>query len=147
MASDAKPQPIVVTHERGKRFLARIRSHVLSVDQPVAGGGDDSAPMPLELMGASLGTCVALYVQQFLRARGLSHAGLRVEVEQGMARDPYRIAEFTVRVVLPDGVPPEYTELLERVARSCPAHHTLTHAARVAVMIDAPVRAHHAERF
>lgn len=89
--------------------------------------------MPIELLGASLGTCVALYVQQFLQSRHLPFEGMRVEVETRGATNPGRIAEFVARVVLQEPVPSEYAELLERVARSCPAYNTLVHGAEVRV--------------
>jgi uncharacterized OsmC-like protein len=128
--------PIVVTHEGALRFAAQIRTHRLIADQPERGGGEDSGPSPIELLGASLGTCVAFYVQQFCHARGLAYEGLRVEVEQHSATNPSRVAQFTVRVILPAELPEPYGEMLERVARSCPAHNTLTHGAEVAVMIE-----------
>jgi uncharacterized OsmC-like protein len=75
-------------------------------------------------------------VQQFCEARGLPYDGMRVEV------DPHgvhgRIGRFDVRVVLREPVPPRYADLLERVAKSCPAHNTLAHGAEVAVAIEAP---------
>ena len=131
--------PMVITHEGGVKFAAQIREHRVIVDQPFGGGGEDSAPMPLELLGASLGTCVALYVQQFCHARGLPYEGMRVEVEPRGAQG--RIGRFDVRVVMPEPLPPQYAQLLERVARSCPAHNTLAHGADVAVDIQhaAPV--------
>lgn len=134
--SPARP-PIVVTHEGGLSFSADIRGHRIRVDQPSPKGGD-TAPMPIELLGAALGTCVALYVQQFLQARDLPFQGMRVEVEQTGASNPKRVGSFRVRVALPAALPPQYGELLERVARSCPAHNTLVHGADVDVEIDAP---------
>lgn len=141
MAGHAR-EPMVVTHEGGVKFAAQIRGHRLLVDQPLgAGAGEDAAPMPIELLGASLGTCVALYVQQFCHSRGLEYEGMRVEVEQHGAKNPNRIGLFELRVVLPKPVPPEYEEMLERVARSCPAHGTLVHGAEVAVHIEAAAAA------
>ncbi len=136
MPGDSSRPPMVITHEGGVRFGAQIRQHRLMVDQPLGGGGEDSAPMPLELLGASLGTCVALYVQQFCHARGLPYQGMRVEVDPRGAQG--RIGRFDVRVVLPEPLPPQYAQLLERVARSCPAHNTLVHGAEIAVDIEHP---------
>jgi outer membrane receptor protein involved in Fe transport len=34
---------------------------------------------------------------------------------------------------MPEPLPPQYAQLLERVARSCPAHNTLAHGAEIAV--------------
>lgn len=128
---------MVVTHEGGLKFAAQIREHRLLTDQP-AGVGENAAPMPLELLGAGLGTCVALYVHQFLEARGVAHEGMRVEVETQSVRNPSRIGLFDVRVVLSRPVPPEYAAMLERVARSCPAHNTLVEGGEVAVRIESP---------
>lgn len=98
-------------------------------------------PAPLELLGASLGTCVALYVQQFCHTRGFPYEGLRVEVEPHGAAHPARIGEFVVRVLLPNEIPVHYAAMLERVARSCPAHNTLAHGAEVTVLITDAVSA------
>lgn len=134
----ASHQPIVVTHEGGLRFAAQVRSHKLIVDQPAQAGGDDAGPMPIELLGVSLGTCIALYAQQYCASRHLDCAGMRVEVEQFGARNPNRIGEFVVRVMLPHPLTPAHAEMLERVVRSCPAHHTLALETPVRVMVETP---------
>jgi putative redox protein len=133
--------PIVVTHEEGVRFAAQVRSHRIVVDQPIRGGGCDNGPSPIELLGTALGTCVALYVQQFLQARELPYDGLRVEVEQHGAANPGRIGRFVVRVLLARELPEHYAAMLERVAQSCPAHNTLVHGAEVEVLVETPAAA------
>jgi putative redox protein len=137
MAAGGARTPITVTHDGGVRFTAQVRGHRVVVDQLERSGGGDTGPTPIELLGVSLGTCVSLYVQQFCEARGLSSAGLRVEVVQHGAQNPNRIGEFAVRVELPDGIPTPYLPMLERVARSCPAHNTLAHGAEIRVEIAA----------
>lgn len=127
--------PMVVTHEGGLKFATQIRGHRLVVDQP-AGAGNDEGPMPIELLGASLATCVALYVQQFCHARGLPYEGMRVELQQYGAQNPGRVGLFDVRVILPEALPPQYAEMVQRVARSCPAHNTLVHGSEVEVGIE-----------
>ena len=129
---------ILVTHDRDARFIAQVRSHRIVVDQTVPGGGEDSGPEPIELLGAALGTCVAYYIGEFLKARGLSTDGLRVAVEQYGAANPHRVGAFDVRVALPAGFPERYLETVERVARSCPVHNTLARAADVRVWIETP---------
>jgi uncharacterized OsmC-like protein len=136
MSAQNVRQPIVVTHEGGVQFAAQVRQHRVLVDQPERGGGADAAPAPIELLGASLGTCVALYVQQYCLSRGLSHDGMRVEVQQFGAPNPNRVGLFDVKVILPGGLPQEHVAMLERVARSCPAHGTLTHGADVNVALE-----------
>ncbi len=134
--ADHGRNPITVTHAGGVKFAAQIRQHRLMVDQPQRGGGEDSAPMPLELLGASLGTCVALYVQQFCHTRSLPYEGMKVEVDP--VRGQGGIDRFEVRVVLKEALPAQYSAMLQRVATSCPAHHTLSHGADIAVVIEQP---------
>lgn len=135
-----RPPPIAITHEGGLQFAAQVRSHRIVVDQPVRSGGDDAGPTPLELLGAALGSCVAFYIHQFCQSRGLSSAGMRVEVEQYGAQNPHRVGEFAVRVVLPAALPEPFAAMIERVVRSCPAHNTLEHGARVTVEIEGVAR-------
>ena len=141
MSAQHPRAPIVVTHEGGVRFAAQVRNHRIVVDQPIRGGGADTGPSPIELLGTALGTCVALYVQQFLHARELPYHGLRVEVEQHGAANPGRIGRFVVRVRLSTELPEHYAAMLERVAQSCPAHNTLVHGAEMEVLVEAPAAA------
>ena len=136
MSSSVAGSPIVVTHEARARFAIQIRSHRLVVDQTPRGGGDDAGPEPIELLGAALGSCIAYYVAEFCRARSISSEGMVVSVQQHTAKDPHRVTEFAVAVSLPASFPPRYVEMVERVARSCPAHNTLAHGASVAVSVE-----------
>ena len=139
MMENGGPTPTLVTHAGGAKFSIKIRSHEIMVDQTVAGGGCDSAPTPLELLGASLGSCIAYYVHQFFHTRGLPADDLTVEVSQTKARNPTRIDSFSVRVTLPADIPEKYMPLLHRILETCPAHNTLIGGTKVAVEFVAPV--------
>jgi putative redox protein len=141
MSESAAQAPISVTLGAGTSLAVAIRSHGLIVDQTARGGGEDRGPEPIELLGAALGSCVALYVRRFCEARGLPTTGLRVEVEHRGVTGPHRIGKFVVRVILPPSIPGRYTEMLERVARSCPVHNTLTHGATVRVSLESLIAA------
>ena len=141
MSGFPQPQLIVVTHDGGQRFIAQVRSHQVILDQPKHAGGADTGPMPIEMMGVSLGSCIALYVTRFLEARDLPREGVRVEVEQVSAKNPSRVSHFVARVVLPAPLPPGYGEMLEHVVHACPAHNTLAEGSTVRVFIDIPVTA------
>ena len=128
-------RPIVVSWEGGARFTADIRGHRVTVDQPEKGGGEDRAPMPVELLPASLGTCVALYVHRFLAIRGLDSTGLTVEVTATGAPNPNRIGKFGIDVKIPGGLPEKYRDAVRRAAEGCTVHHTLTHAPEIVVEV------------
>lgn len=135
-------RPLVnVTWDGGVRFTADVRGHKVSVDQPRQGGGEDTAPAPLELLPAGLGTCVAFFVHQFLVTRGIDPTGLAVAVGVEGAPNPHRIGRFEVRVSLPGGIPGRYREAVVRAAETCTVHHTLTHRPEIAVALEEGVAA------
>lgn len=135
-------RPLVkVSWDGGVRFTADVRGHKVRVDQPRQGGGEDTAPSPLELLPTSLGTCVAFFVHQFLATRGVDATGLEVDVGVMGAPNPHRIGRFEVRVGLPGGVPERYRDAVARVAETCTVHHTLTHAPEIAVTVEEGVLA------
>ena len=83
-----------------------VDSHEVRVDQPLAAGGTDEAPTPVELFVVSLATCVAYYAGRYLDRHGLSRAGSAVHAEYRKAdRPPARIASIQLRVILPAGLP------------------------------------------
>lgn len=136
MLPNGAGNPTIVTHAGGERFAIRIRSHEIMVDQTLKGGGEDSAPTPIELLGAALGSCIAYYVNQFLVARKLSTEGLRIEVVQTKGSRPSRVEDFAIRLVLPPDLGEEYRKLLWRVIHACPVHNTLTMGATVNVTVE-----------
>ena len=139
MIGNTGPSPTTVTHIAGQKFAIQIRSHTIIVDQTIRGGGDDTAPTPIELLGASIGSCVAYYVRQFLETRSLATGGLRVEVTQQSAAHPGRITDFRVRVQLSRDVPAHLKPVLARVIEACPAYNTLSLGANVTVAFETPV--------
>jgi putative redox protein len=135
-------KPITVTWDGGVHFTADIRGHKVAVDQPRQGGGEDTAPMPLELVPAALGTCVAFFVQQFLTRRGLDAGGMEIQVFSAGADNPHRIGHLEVTVAVPRGIPEQYREAVRRAAESCTVHHTLSHKPGISVeILESPVTA------
>jgi len=128
--------PVVVTHEEKVKFAVQIGNHRIISDQPRSNGGEDAGPGPLDFLAASLGACVAFYVTQFCAAREIPHEGLRVEVRYHKVLAPARVGGFDVRVFLPPEVPASVRALIDRVARSCPAHNTFIHGADVTVGVE-----------
>lgn len=133
------PSPITVTHVSGVKFAIQIRSHEIMVDQTINGGGTDSAPTPIELLGASLASCIAYYLYHFFYTRGLPADDLTVSLTRKSASNPNRIESFDVSITLPADVPEQYMPLLQRVIDACPAHNTLLSGAKINVKFEDPV--------
>lgn len=129
---------LAVDHLDGDRFAVRVRDHVLTVDQPLADGGQDTAPTPTELFVASLAACVAFYARRYLVRHHLPEAGLAVRVDYELAPRPARVGAVTLRLDLPPGLPPERREALLAVASHCTVHNSLVDPPEVEVTLSAP---------
>jgi uncharacterized OsmC-like protein len=73
-----------------------VRGHTLSVDEPVASGGDDSGAMPTELLAGALASCFALALGHVARREGVELPGLRVDVEAERAGRELRYGRLLV---------------------------------------------------
>ncbi|MCX6555033.1 MAG: OsmC family protein [Candidatus Aminicenantes bacterium] len=103
----------------GKKVNAEYNGFVHKTDQPVDGGGDNSAPSPFELFLASLGTCAGFYVLSFCQQRHIDSAG--IELNQRMERDPgsHLIGKIDIEIVLPASFPKKYRAAVVQAAQSC----------------------------
>lgn len=126
---------ITVHHVAGDQFAIHTRIHTMTVDQPVADGGDDAAPTPTELFVASLASCVAFYARRYLARHGLPEHGLAVSATYEMASRPARVGGVSISLTLPDGVPAERRESLLAVASHCTVHNTLAEPPTVSIAL------------
>ena len=74
---------VQVEAKLGEKFKleSRIRKHLLYVDQPPAGGGEDAGPTPLEYFFLSLAGCVATIGRIIAHQRRIQLRGMEVKVE------------------------------------------------------------------
>lgn len=139
---DGSMSIITAEHIDGDRFAISARQHRLMVDQPVADGGDDTAPTPTELFIASLVGCVAFYARRYLARHNLPTTGLRVTGDYDFGSRPARVSDIRVEITLPDGVPDDVRDPLLAVASHCTVHNTLMTPPNVTVALaDSPVTA------
>ena len=116
---------LTVSHLGADRFAIRVRDHEVLVDQPLDAGGQDTAPTPLELMLASLASCVGYYARKYLARHGLPEEGLEVAASAEVGGRPTRLTSIDVSVTVPEGVPAERRDALLAVASACTVHNTL----------------------
>jgi ribosomal protein S12 methylthiotransferase accessory factor len=117
--SSTSSSEITVTLPGGKRVDAQVGAHVVRTDQPVEGGGGDTAPAPFGLFLASIGTCAGIYVAGFCQKRGLPTEGIRLRQRHHFDRETGALVRVEIDVEVPPGFPEKYREALVRVADQC----------------------------
>ncbi|WP_432118551.1 OsmC family protein [Streptomyces sp. bgisy032] len=125
------PDVAEVVPIQGDAYEIRVRGHVLTVDQPVPDGGNDTAPTPVELFVASVASCAAHYAGRYLDRHDVSREGLSVRAEYRMADDrPARVAALTLTVTAP-ALPARRQAALRAVVSHCTVTNTLARAPEV----------------
>ena len=110
---------LIVTLPGGKKVDAALGSHVIRTDQPVAAGGEDSAPAPFGLFLAAIGTCAGIYVAGFCQKRGLPTEGIRLLQRNHFDRETGALQKVDIDVEVPPTFPEKYRDALVRVADQC----------------------------
>jgi ribosomal protein S12 methylthiotransferase accessory factor len=72
---------MTVSFPGNKKVDCSVRDFTISTDQPLAAGGDNSAPSPFELFLASIATCAGIYAVGFCEKRQLSTEGMSLELD------------------------------------------------------------------
>jgi uncharacterized OsmC-like protein len=124
---------IMVRYVQGDRLTAAVRGHEVTVDQPVADGGDDLAPTPTELFVSGLAACVGFFAERFLRRHDLDPTGLVIECDFDFSEErPARVREIQIAVTAP-GLPEARREAFARVIEHCTVHNSLVQPPTVTI--------------
>jgi uncharacterized OsmC-like protein len=123
------------------KFEASARGHRVICDQPADNGGADEGMTPPEFLLASLGTCAAFYAAQYLKARNLPSEGLQVQVVAEKLKQPARVGQFRLEVVVPE-LDPRHEEGILRAVKACLIHNTLLHAPAIETVVRTTTAAH-----
>ena len=67
-----------------KNYLAeaKTRHHFLTIDEPVASGGDDNGPTPVEYLLTAVGGCVSITLRMYAERKGWDVGKITVNVSQ-----------------------------------------------------------------
>ncbi|MCL6628577.1 MAG: OsmC family protein [Armatimonadetes bacterium] len=114
-----------VTYKGGTLFTAEQRGHTITIDLPPDKGGTDQGMTPPELLAASLGSCIGIYVTQYCKQVGLNCEGTTVDVSWEVTSEPMRIERIHAVVKVPAGIPEERRAAVMRAAEHCLIHRTL----------------------
>jgi putative redox protein len=115
----ATTSELIVTFPGGRRVDTELGGHVIRTDQPRTNGGEDSAPSPLNLFLASIGTCAGLYVSAFCQRRELPTDGIRIRQRNAFDPESGVLTRVELDIEVPPSFPEKYRDALVRAADGC----------------------------
>ena len=114
---------------------ARSGRHTLTIDEPVAVGGDDSGPGPYEYLLTSLGACTCMTLRMYAEKKNLPLTRVRVRLGHRKihAKDcadcvsrEGKVDEISCEIILEGNLTEAQRQQLLEIAGRCPVHRSLT---------------------
>jgi putative redox protein len=128
----------VIVRESGKGKFTQdviVGKHVITADEPVAGGGNDSGPSPYDFLLAALGTCTSMTLRMYADLKKIPVAEIIVTLtyEKIHAQDcvncenpDARVDHIDRKIELLGNLNEEQRAKLLEIANKCPVHRTLS---------------------
>jgi ribosomal protein S12 methylthiotransferase accessory factor len=110
---------IEVSFEGNKKVNANFNGHIVKTDQPVAGGGDGTAPTPFDLFLASIATCAGIYIKGFCDQRNLPSENIKIIQDTEFNRETNLVSKINIEIKVPADFPEKYVDALVSVANLC----------------------------
>ena len=103
----------------GVAVAAQIGEFSLLTDQPVASGGDNSAPSPYALFLASIGTCAGFFALRFCQQREIATEGLGLSLDIERDAESRELRKVKIAIQLPPGFPEKYRKAIIKATDQC----------------------------
>jgi len=130
---------VLIQHLGAVQFEIKARQHTLICDQPAENDGYDEGVTPPELLLASLGSCAAYYVVDYLKRNKLSPQMTKVRVTAEKVKAPSRLDNFQIEVDVSGEVDGDHLKGIEGAVHRCLIHNTLLQPSQIMVEIKATV--------
>lgn len=120
-----------ITFVGNKRVNVNVKGFNILTDQTKELGGDGSAPTPIDLFLASLGSCSGVFVLNFLKQHALDE-NVFLTLEPVWSINEYVIEKIRLVIHIPHEFPQKYENALVEVAKRClvarhvKIHHEIT---------------------
>lgn len=139
----------VIVKESGKgKYTEEITvgNHILTADEPVANGGNDTGPSPYDFILAGLGACTAMTLRMYADFKkiplkkvtvNLSHEKVYAEDCENCANNNNAKMDHISRLIHLEGdLSEDQRSKLLKIANQCPVHRTLTSTITIDTKLD-----------
>lgn len=100
----------------GMKVDALFKEFKIETDQPQNAGGDASAPQPVDLFLASIGTCAGQYVLSFCKQRSIPTKGIKLILHIQKNDLSHMVEKINIEIILPSDFPVKYKDTVAQAA-------------------------------
>jgi ribosomal protein S12 methylthiotransferase accessory factor len=119
----------------GVAVAAQIGEFTLLTDQPVASGGQNSAPSPYAMFLASIGTCAGFFALRFCQQREIATEGLGLSLDIERDAESRELRKVKIDIQLPVGFPEKYHKAIIKATDQCAVKQAIIAQPEFAVSI------------
>ena len=98
---------------------AETKGFTIITDVPSEPGGTVTAPSPVDLLLASLGTCTSYYVLHFCEQRELALDSVSLSLDVDRDEESKRITKIKMNINVPSSFPERYLDAIVKAASQC----------------------------
>jgi len=125
-----------ITFAGNKKVDAQYRGITIHSDQPVTGGGDNTALSPFELFLASIGMCAGFYVLAFCQPRSISTDNIKITQTVNRNDATHMVEKIMIDIDLPTDFPEKYKAAVIKTAQSCSVKKFLDSPPEIQISIN-----------
>jgi ribosomal protein S12 methylthiotransferase accessory factor len=108
-----------------KKIDAKFKDFTVKTDQPIAYGGENTAPAPFDLFLVSLGTCAGIYIKNFCSTRNIPTDNMRIIQEAESGTQKGQLGKIKLEIQVPPDFPEQYKSALINAANLCAVKKTI----------------------
>ena len=111
----------VILSEKKYFAEAKTRNHFLTIDEPVASGGDNNGPTPVEYLLTAVGGCVSITLRMYAERKGWDVGKIKVIVSLKEAQTATGIKKWLEEdISFEKEITEEQRKRLLTIAGKCP---------------------------
>ncbi len=108
------------------RIIHQHSGTAITTDGPIEWGGKGRTFSPTDLMSAALGSCILSVLEPVFERNGNDPQQVEFTVVKELARNPLRIASFSITIVYPESMTDSFRKKVLKAIETCPVKRSLS---------------------